>query len=141
MVVEESAMTDEVLNTLVVLGHRLLLVEVGGGFETHLCIVTIRIARRPHQPTAGNDDQDTLGWLRNCAYAPVDLAGALANGMEDVLGAVADLGGGAGELRGGHRRSLGGLLGHLLAVGGPLKELAGGLQLLAYGPEGQSLPV
>jgi hypothetical protein len=33
MVVEESAMTDEVLNTLVVLGHRLLLVEVGGGFR------------------------------------------------------------------------------------------------------------
>jgi hypothetical protein len=46
MVVEESAMTDEVLNTLVVLGHRLLLVEVGGGFETHLCEATSDSAAR-----------------------------------------------------------------------------------------------
>jgi hypothetical protein len=46
MVVENSAMTDEVLNTLVVLGHRLLLVEVGGGFETHLCEATSEPAAR-----------------------------------------------------------------------------------------------
>ena len=39
-------MTDEVLNTLVVLGHRLLLVEVGGGFETHLCEATSDSAAR-----------------------------------------------------------------------------------------------
>jgi len=43
MVVEEPAMTDEVLNTLVVLGHRLLLVDVGGGFETHLCEATSEV--------------------------------------------------------------------------------------------------
>ena len=58
MVVEESAMTDEVLNTLAVLGHRLLLVDVGGGFETHLCEATsdstARAASRYSPRTAGH---------------------------------------------------------------------------------------
>lgn len=69
MVVEEPAMTDEVLNTLVVLGHRLLLVEVGGGFETHLCEATSDSAAR-----AALDTRRAL---------PDSLAEALERGGDD----------------------------------------------------------
>jgi hypothetical protein len=40
-------MADEVLNTLALLGHELLLVDVGGGFETHLCEATSDPTARP----------------------------------------------------------------------------------------------
>jgi len=91
MVVEESAMTDEVLNTLVVLGHRLLLVEVGGGFETHLCEATSDSAARAALDTrralpdsladalerGGDDDRldALLDRLLDTAWKPTTLCG------------------------------------------------------------------
>ena len=87
MVVEESAMTDEVLNTLVVLGHRLLLVEVGGGFETHLCDATSGSAARAALDTrralpdalerGGDDDRldALLDGLLDTAWKPTTLCG------------------------------------------------------------------
>ena len=78
MVVEEPAMTDAVLNTLVVLGHRLLLVEVGGGFETHLCEATSDSAAR----------------------AALDTRRALPDSLADALERGGD---GAGQRRGGRQ--------------------------------------
>lgn len=91
MVVEEPAMTDEVLNTLVVLGHRLLLVEVGGGFETHLCEATSDSAARAALDTrralpdslaealerGGDDDRldALLDRLLDTAWKPTTLCG------------------------------------------------------------------
>lgn len=91
MVVEESAMTDEVLNTLVVLGHQLLLVDVGGGFETHLCEATsdstARAALDTRQPLPdsladalerGGDDDELdalLDRLLETAWKPTTLCG------------------------------------------------------------------
>jgi hypothetical protein len=69
MVVEESAMTDEVLNTLVVLGRRLLLVDVGGGFETHLCEAT--------------SDSTARAALDTRRALPDSLADALERGGDD----------------------------------------------------------
>jgi hypothetical protein len=91
MDVEESAMTDEVLNTLVVLGRRLLLVDVGGGFETHLCEatsdLTARSALDARQPLpdswadalerGGDDDglDALLDRLLETAWKPTTLCG------------------------------------------------------------------
>lgn len=91
MVVEEPTMTDEILNTLVVLGHRLLLVDVGGGFETHLCEATsdstARAALDTRQPLpdsladalerGGDDDRldAQLDSLLDTAWKPTTLCG------------------------------------------------------------------
>ena len=84
-------MTDEVLNTLVVLGHRLLLVDVGGGFETHLCEATSDSTARAALDTrqalpdsladalerGGDDDRldDRLDRLLNTEWKPTTLCG------------------------------------------------------------------
>jgi len=97
MVEEESAMTDEVLNTLVVLGHRLLLVDIGGGFETHLCEAssasTARAALDTRQALPdslvdalerdeGDDRRDALlDGLLDTAWKPTTLCGRVWDEM------------------------------------------------------------
>ena len=81
-------MADEVLNTLAVLGHELLLVEVGGGFETHLCEATsdptarAALDARQALPTSLADEplergsvDEQLAALLRPAWKPTTLCG------------------------------------------------------------------